>query len=233
MSYHPIANQIYNLLIQDKITEQKGEITFDFLQMPIKINRKDGIGNLFEEWFSRWMKVKGIYFITRKNTQKFPDFLLDKDSEIKGLLEIKTFSKNPAFDLGNFKAYCNSLTTEGYRLDADYLIFDYQLEKSKFQIKQIWLKKIWEVTGKSEDYPITHQKKGGKDQKPEDKQIYTIRPSSKSTWDSPKDQFFQSRLDFVNALYNTLMQYYDTKNKSSDWLEKVKNNYLCHTGEEL
>jgi hypothetical protein len=29
------------------------------------------------------------------------------------------------------------------------------------------------------------------------------------------------------------MQYYDTKNKSSDWLEKVKNNYLCHTGEEL
>lgn len=233
MSYHPIANHIYNLLIEDKITEQEGEISFDFLQMPIKINRKDGIGNLFEEWLSGWMNKKGIYFTTK--SQKFPDFLLEEYSKTKGLLEVKTFSDSPAFDVGNFKAYCHGLTTEAYILDADYLIFEYQLKNSKFKIENIWLKKIWEITGKSKDGTITHQKRGNKNdknEKPEDKRIVNIRPSSTSNWDS-QTKDFKSRLDFVETLYDTLMQYYETKNNSVNWLQTVKNNYLYHTGNEL
>ena len=68
---------------------------------------------------------KGIYFTTK--SQKFPDFLLEEYSKTKGLLEVKTFSDSPAFDVGNFKAYCHGLTTEAYILDADYLIFEYHL----------------------------------------------------------------------------------------------------------
>ncbi len=40
IQYHPIATQIYNLLIQDEITEKDGEILFDFLNISVKINEK-------------------------------------------------------------------------------------------------------------------------------------------------------------------------------------------------
>ena len=106
MSYHPIANQ-------------EGEITFNFLNISVKINEKSAIGDLFQEWLTEWMRLKGVEFRTKTNTQEFPDFLLDI-SDTTGLLEIKTFNydDNASFDVANFKAYCRSLKTEAHRLDA-------------------------------------------------------------------------------------------------------------------
>jgi type II restriction enzyme len=109
MSYHPIANHIYNLLIQD-IANQEGEITFNFLNISVKINEKSAIGDLFQEWLTEWLRIKGIKFRTKTNTQEFPDFLLD-NSNTTGLLEVKTFNYNASanFDVANFRAYYRSL----------------------------------------------------------------------------------------------------------------------------
>jgi type II restriction enzyme len=168
MFYHPVANDICNLLTQE-ITNQEGEITFNFLNISVKINEKSAIGDLFQEWLTEWMKRKGIRFRTKTNTQEFPDFLLDI-SDTTGLLEIKTFNYNASanFDVANFKAYCRSLKTEAYRLDADYLIFAYELKDYTFKVKKIWLKKIWEITGGSAGYSVKCQVKQN--------EIVNIRP---------------------------------------------------------
>ncbi len=225
MFYHPVANDICNLL-KKEITNQEGEIIFNFLNISVKINEKSAIGDLFQEWLTEWMKRKGIRFRTKTNTQEFPDFLLDI-SDTTGLLEIKTFNYNASanFDVANFKAYCRSLKTEAYRLDADYLIFAYELKDYKFKVKKIWLKKIWEITGGSADYSVKCQVK--------QKEIVNIRPIIWYTEQQQARKPFQSRLDFVEGLYHTLMKYPGTQNQSDDWLEIVKNNYLYHTQMEL
>lgn len=201
------AQQIYKLLIQDKITQSQGKIIFDFLNISVKINEKSAIGDLFQEWLAAWMSSKNIYFRTTTNTQEFPDFLLNPNSDTTDLLEIKTFDSNKSanFDVANFEAYCRSLKTQAYRLDADYLIFSYNLINYQFTIKQVWLKKVWQITGSSKDYPIKSQVK--------QKAIINIRPIS---WYSKRAKFpsFASRREFVLALYQTLLQYSKTKGSS-------------------
>ena len=141
-------------------------------------------------------------------------------------MEVKTFDfrSSANFDVANFEAYCRSIETKAYRLDADYLIFAYDLVNGQFKIRKLWLKKIWEITGNSDKYPVRCQIK--KDV------IYNIRPI---TWYSNKARFksFNSRLELVNALHKTLIQYPKTKISSNNWLNTVKQNYLFHTGQKL
>lgn len=62
--------------------------------------------------------------------------------------------------------------------------------------------------------------------------IYNIRPIS---WESQKAKFkaFKNRLEFVQALHQTLLQYPKTKAVSHNWLNIVEQNYLSHTGQRL
>ncbi|MFM6813823.1 MAG: NgoBV family restriction endonuclease, partial [Dolichospermum sp.] len=64
-------------------------------------------------------------------------------------------------------------------------------------------------------------------------EIVNIRPIIWYTEQQQARKPFQSRLDFVEGLYHTLMEYPGTQNQSDYWLEIVKNNYFYHTGEEL
>lgn len=220
------ATDIYNLLIADDLTQSQGEIQFNFLDISIKINEKSAIGDLFQEWFAQWLRSKGIFFKMKPNTQEFPDFLLNPTSETLDLLEVKTFDFNRSanFDVANFEAYCRSLKTQSYRLDSDYFIFAYQLLNYQFQIRQVWLKKIWEITGSSERYPVKCQVK--------QEVIFNIRPIS---WYSTRSKFqaFKTRREFVEALAETLKQYPKTRLESEDWLHQVQKNYFDYTGQSL
>jgi NgoBV restriction endonuclease len=220
------ATNIYNLLIEEKITESLGKITFDFLNISINISEKSAIGDLFQEWFLQWLVKKNIYFRIQLNTQEFPDFLLNPQSNTEGLLEVKTFdiTASANFDVANFESYCRSLKTQAYRLDADYLIFGYELINYRFKIKKVWLKKIWEITTSSRNYPIKSQIKQNV--------IYNIRPAS---WYSNQSTYkpFSNRKNFVNALYQTLLEYPKTRDLSKDWFNIVIDNYYQHTKELL
>ncbi|VEP18499.1 conserved hypothetical protein [Hyella patelloides LEGE 07179] len=220
------AAQIYDLLIENKITNSFGNIKFEFLNLSVNIREKSAIGDLFQEWFAQWLETNDIEYRTPTNTQEFPDFLLDSQSNIKNLLEVKTFdySRSANFDVANFEAYNRSLRTQAYRLDADYLIFAYLLLDGQFKIEKLWLKKIWQITGKSDKYPMKCQIKQGT--------IYNIRPVS---WYSQRAKFkpFNNRLEFVEALHQTLMKYPKTQVSSNDWLNSVLQNYLSHTGQRL
>ncbi len=152
------------------------------------------------------------------NTQEFPDFMLHPKQDDKDLLELKVFdgSKSPNFDIANFDAYVRSLRQHAYRLHADYLIFAYLLDdEGVLQIKDIWLKKIWELSGPSGTRPIKVQEKQNK--------IVNLRPA---VWFSTQATYnpFSTMLEFVVAIKDTLKQT-EGKQYANAWFDEVNQNY--------
>lgn len=222
-----LAQQLYKKLVTDyKLVGQKGRITFKLKDITVEIETKDTIGSLIQEWLKEWMKSEKIDFEENQNSQTFPDIFLNTKDKKKGLLEIKTFDfdRGPGFDLANFDSYSNSLLTNSYRLDSDYLILAYQMSGSVITIKDVWLKKIWELAGASSTYPIKVQEKKNV--------IYNIRPI---IWFSERSKFgaFKSKEEFLKALNETRYQYPKTHHDNAHWLNKVIKNYKEHTGSNL
>ncbi|WP_196761227.1 NgoBV family restriction endonuclease [Streptobacillus moniliformis] len=141
------ANKIFFKLKSIDWTKAKGIISFNLADINVTINTNDTVGLILQAWLKEYLNKNNILFREPSNTQEFPDFLLSH-SNIENLLEIKSFnfSKSPTFDIANFDSYCDSIKENPYRLDADYIIFGYDMEKTGIiTIKDIWLKKIWEI----------------------------------------------------------------------------------------
>ena len=221
------SDQLYSKLVNEyNIIGEKGVIHFSLKDLTISVETKDTVGNLLQEWLKAWMKKENIEFEENTNSQTFPDFHLDKADKRKGLLEVKSFDwdRGPGFDLANFDSFCNSLLVNAYRIDSDYLIIAYQMEGSQITIKNVWLKKIWELACPSGTYPLKVQEKKSV--------IYNIRPS---TWYSERAKFkpFASKEEFLAALNETRYQYPQTRHTNGHWLNNVLKNYKEHTGAEL
>ncbi|HET6244820.1 MAG: NgoBV family restriction endonuclease [Bacteroidetes bacterium] len=218
------AQELYHKLVYEyKIIGEKAVINFSLKDLTISVETKDTVGNLLQEWLKAWMKKENIEFEENVNSQVFPDFYLNKGNLKKGLLEVKSFDwdRGPGFDLANFDSYCNSLLENTYRIDSDYLIFAYQMSGSVITIKDVWVKKIWELACPSGTYPIKVQEKKNV--------IYNLRPS---TWYSERTKFkpFASKEEFLAALNETRYKYPQTRHANGHWLQKVLKNYHEHTG---
>lgn len=221
------AAELYKKLVTNYgIIGQTGNIKFTIKDLSILVKTKDSVGNLLQEWLKAWFQKNSIDFEENTNSQSFPDFLLDKDDHTKGLLEVKSFDwdRGPGFDLANFDSYCNSLLSHAYRIDSDYLILSYQMNDGQISIKNVWVKKIWELACPSSTYPLKVQEKKSV--------IYNIRPS---VWYSTRSTFkpFSSKEEFLSALNNTRYQYPQTRHTNGHWLNKVLKNYQEYTGISL
>ncbi len=221
------AEQLYKKLVEEyKIIGETGSIKFTVKDLSIYIKTKDSVGNLLQEWLKAWFQQSDIDFEENTNSQTFPDFLLNKYDHKKGLLEVKSFDfdRGPGFDLANFDSYCNSLLDSAYRIDSDYLIIAYQMKEGVISIKNVWLKKIWELACPSGTYPLKVQEKKGV--------IYNIRPS---IWYSSRAKFtpFATKEEFLSALNETRYQYPQTRHDNGHWLRNVLKNYETHTGVSL
>lgn len=221
------ASQLYHKLVNEyKIIGEKGSIHFSLKDLTIAVQTKDTVGNLIQEWIKAWMINENLSFEENINSQLFPDFYLNIENKKTDLLEIKSFDwdRGPGFDLANFDSYCTSLLTHAYRIDSDYLIVAYQMNEGVITIKNIWLKKIWELACPSSTYPIKVQEKKNI--------IYNLRPA---TWYSERNTFkpFASKEDFLSALNETRYQYPPTRHTNAHWLKNVLKNYKDHTGISL
>lgn len=220
------ANQVYEKLISDGIIGASGRIEFKLGRVTVKIESRDSVGNMIQAWFENWLLLN--FPNSRKNTstQNFPDFFLNPSQDNIDLLEVKSFDsdRGPGFDIANFDSYSNSLLTQPDRLDSDYLIFSYKMNGSDITITNLWLKKVWELTGPSGTYPLKVQEKKSV--------IYNIRPI---TWFSKKSKFlpFSNRLEFIKALNETRYQYPQTKYGNAHWMKTVQAKYLQLTGNDL
>ena len=110
------------------------EIICNFLGLSFKLNNKDILGNVFQEWFYKFLDKKNIAWDSPENTQKYPDVILSDNH----FLELKSFNykSSPAFDLADFKSLVDDLIVNPKRLDSDYLIFGYQVLDKKIILKK-------------------------------------------------------------------------------------------------
>lgn len=224
------AKELYDKLVKDhKIVGKKGKITFSLLNISLEVETKDTVGNLVQEWIKAWMLKEKIDFSDPPSTQDFPDFLLDSSDHKRGLLEIKCFDydASPNFDIAAFLAYRRSLLIHPYRLDSDYLIIGYSMQGADVIIKDIWLKKVWEISGPSEKWDLRCNVKQG--------ELTNIRPikwyDNKRTTYKP----FNSAVEFVKAFDGNQRQWARTSRDSetSTWLKNVLNGYKKATGRDL
>jgi hypothetical protein len=224
------AQKLFHKLVNEyKIIGEKGQINFRLKDLTIAVETKDTVGNLIQEWLKAWMVANKIEFGNAPHSQDFPDFLLDLANPKTGLLEVKSFdySKSANFDIANFLSYRRSLLLHPYRLDSDYLIFGYKMTGNSLEIADVWLKKVWEIAGPSEDWPLKCQVKQG--------EVVNIRPAKWYNSERTTYKPFTSALEFVTAFDATQRQWARTSRDAdtSTWLTKVKRGYKAATGSSL
>jgi hypothetical protein len=218
------AITLFNKLREESIVGSIGESTFTLNSMSTIIKDSSIVGNVIQEWLKKFMDTHGILYRLKPNTQEFPDFLMD-GSDCQGLLEVKCFKESPNFDIANFQAYARSLLVTPYRLDADYLIFEYAEHNNGIIIKDMWLKKVWEISGPSERSPLKIQWKQSVP--------VNIRPAIWNPRGVVKYPPFSTRKEFVEAIKKVI----DTSSISGGiqrgWFNRVEALYREQTGNEL
>ena len=219
------AKEIMDLLLKNNIYLATGNIKMSLHGIDVIIKENDIIGNALQEWLGEFLNSQDIYF-RKSSGQTFPDLYLS-ESDYKNLCEIKTFRRksSPAFDISTFRGSINSLRDFPYRLDADYLIFGYDNdENGNITIKDIWHKKVWEITGATQEFCLNCQRKNN--------QIVNIRPVK---WFSEraKNKPFTSKEEYVVALYETHKSEVNSIKEAKRWLDEVIDGYKMHTGEDM
>lgn len=217
---HNVSKEIFTKLLSQLPSLSGGTIfTLGTISKPIK--GKDGLGGLIEEWVGAWAKLNKISIYDPKVeegiSQEFPDYYVGDCKD--GYLEIKSFNseRSPAFDIANFESYCESLAANPHKLFSDYLIFSYKLDGAKLKIINIWLKKIWEITCASKEFPLRTQNKRNV--------IYNIRPGSfQSLGKNKRYQTFTDPKEFVDALYETEKKYNGNKKNENQFNISLVSN---------
>lgn len=206
------SEEIYETLSRLPLVGQEGLIKFELAGVKFPVVSKDIIGGVVQEWVENWLFAQNIMFSKPDNSQDWPDLILGNGED----LEIKVFNydASPAFDLGNFRSYVDSLVEFPKRLFDKHLVFGYSsdVDTGLISIKGIWLKNIWELTGPSPKNILEMQVKKGVP--------YNLRPKK---FYSNSVSLFHDHLEFLQALSDAIDKFeiYDTSS-GVEWLEKVK-----------
>ena len=219
------SEEVYKRLIdEDDILSVEGQIRFFLGDVDIIVKQKDVVGNIIQEWLQGWLEYNNIYYAVNTNTQMPPDFFLDPNGETEGLLEVKAFNRSasPGFDIADFRMYEEEIQREPYMLYVDYLIFGYDMsEDGIVTIKDLWLKKVWEITRAMNEWPLNLQIKKNVVQK--------IRPG---VWYTDRGRpMFERMEDFVSAVDQTVWQNPATRRDSGTWMQRFLRNYEDFYGE--
>lgn len=223
------AREIYDKLInEDKIKTVKGQIRFYLGDVNIVVKKKDVVGNILQEWLEGWLTARGVEYEPNPNTQMPPDVYLQPNDHTSDLLEVKAFNResSPAFDIADFKAFVNELIEKPYHIDTDFLIFGYIMDENAEDviIRDLWLKKIWEITKTMDNWPITVQYKNGILQKMRPGNWFTTRGNA---------HVFESMTDWLAAFEKTIYQNPETRSQGAQWKNRFKRSYKKHYGKDV
>ena len=222
------AQEIFEkLLNEDKILSMSGKIEFFFGGVNIIVKQKDIVGNVIQEWLQGWLDKNKIFYSVNKNSQMPPDFFLSED-KTKNLLEVKAFNRSasPGFDIADFRMYAQEIINKPYMLHADYLIFGYDMSDEGFvTIKDLWLKKVWEITRSMENWALNLQIKKNV--------VHKIRPGL--WYKDKKNNFpmFERLEDFISAIEETVYQNPATRNEAANWKKNFLKSYEKFYGVKL
>jgi NgoBV restriction endonuclease len=216
------AQDFYNLLLKDNIKNSVGKISFSLNNVTVNVKELDAVGHLIQEWILAWAESKGIIIERNPHSQAFPDYFLNGIDSTTGLLEIKSFNyhASPAFDVADFFEYVDYLAEKPYKLYADYLILAYEMcsHTATVTIKDIWLKKIWEIVGYSQKNFITCQiRESNGIRRP-----YKIRPTSFHK----NGKTFKCAKDFLLALQKLLNHNSITQGNYENWFDRINESHF-------
>lgn len=209
---------VWRLVNQHNLIGSLGQTTFTLAGLSIVVTNKDIIGNVIQEWFSIWMREQGLVVHGGPHTQSWPDFVFHDDMH----LEVKAFDGDaaPNFDVANFDTFIRSVLDHPTRLDTDHIIFEYRLVNQQILIQNIYLKKIWEITGPSDTNILNLQVKQG--------QPINIRPKN---FRSPRVPVFPNRQSFVYTLGLAVERF--RGNIYPNWYNRLAIAYQDATGHPL
>lgn len=216
------------LLDEDKLLEIEGQIKFFLGDVDIIVKQKDVVGNIIQEWLQGWMDKRGIEYALNDNTQMPPDFFLNPDDKTTDLLEVKAFNRSasPGFDIADFRMYEEEIIEKPYMLNVDYLIFGYDMsDDGVVTIKDLWLKKVWEITRRMDGWSINLQVKQGV--------VHKIRPG---VWYSDRPgniPMFKCIEDFIAAIEEAVYQNPKTHESAATWKKNFIDRYRKFYGVKL
>ena len=216
------------LLDEDKLLEIEGQIKFFLGDVDIIVKKKDVVGNIIQEWLQGWMDKRGIEYALNDNTQMPPDFFLNPDDKTTDLLEVKAFNRSasPGFDIADFRMYEEEIIEKPYMLNVDYLIFGYDMsDDGVVTIKDLWLKKVWEITRRMDGWSINLQVKQGV--------VHKIRPG---VWYSDRPgniPMFKCIEDFIAAIEEAVYQNPKTHESAATWKKNFIDSYRKFYGVKL
>lgn len=216
------------LLDEDKLLEIEGQIKFFLGDVDIIVKQKDVVGNIIQEWLQGWMDKSGIEYALNDNTQMPPDFFLNPDDKTTDLLEVKAFNRSasPGFDIADFRMYEEEIIEKPYMLNVDYLIFGYDMsDDGVVTIKDLWLKKVWEITRRMDGWSINLQVKQGV--------VHKIRPG---VWYSDRPgniPMFKCIEDFIAAIEEAVYQNPKTHESAATWKKNFIDSYRKFYGVKL
>lgn len=222
------SGHVYNMLLnEDKILSLRGQIQFHLGDVDIIVKQKDVVGNIIQEWLQGWLDKRGIDYSLNDNSQMPPDFFLNPSDLTTDLLEVKAFNRSasPGFDIADFRMYEEEIIEKPYMLDVDYLIFGYDMNKDGIvTIKDLWLKKVWEITRRMDEWPINLQVKANV--------VHKIRPG---VWYSTKKgiPMFRCLEDFLAAIEETVFQNPKTHEIAGTWKRNFQKNYERFYGKKI
>lgn len=208
------------LLDEDKLLEIEGQIKFFLGDVDIIVKQKDVVGNIIQEWLQGWMDKREIEYALNDNTQMPPDFFLNPDDKTTDLLEVKAFNRSasPGFDIADFRMYEEEIIEKPYMLNVDYLIFGYDMsDDGVVTIKDLWLKKVWEITRRMDGWSINLQVKQGV--------VHKIRPGN--------IPMFKCIEDFIAAIEEAVYQNPKTHESAATWKKNFIDSYRKFYGVKL
>jgi hypothetical protein len=203
--------ELYNKAVNE-IKGEKGVITINIGGIPKTSRSNDIIGNCVQEWIPQWLEDNGIKLEENERSQQFPDFTANINGK-RYDMEVKcwNYQNAPAFDIANFDGFYREIFSNPSKLYAKYLIFGYTPNKHGFQIDNIYLKNIWEITAPTMKYPIGLQVK--------QKRPYAIRPFP---FHNNPEKSFSDIYQFIEAIYEARKIFaQDGTIEPDEWLKKV------------
>ena len=101
------------------------------------------------------------------------------------------------------------------------------MENAKIIIKNVWLKKVWEICGSSEKWDLRCNVKQG--------ELMNIRPIKWYNNQRTRFKPFATAKEFVEAFDSTQRQWSRTSRdpETSTWLRNVVSGYKKSTGKDL
>jgi len=209
------AKQIYDKFIYEtNIVFGDGVIEASLRDIEITEWGEQTVTAILREWLRHWFDKNNIAYGANDDVAIPIDYYLcDEDNANKSVC-VKTFQiyEKSVFAITDFRTFAEELLCNPSLLNTDYLMFEYYIsrrmeEKGQLFIKDLLMKKIWQITRPMDGWPLSLQIANGK-----------IRQIKSCGWNikrAPKT--FKSQEHFLSALEETIYRNPQTANIAATW----------------